>query len=203
MCNLREFAQLVSLLVSWLFLLKGSLLWLIAGDICPQGSYCPQGSPSPLLCPAGYYLNGTGSDDLGDCVTCTAGQYCDGSANVLPDGPCSPGYYCPGGQDSPTTVGLNCTQGHHCPEGSVSPVRCASGSYQDEFGQAECKACPAGYFCDNVIDPVVLYNNSACPVGFYCPENTTTSNQYPCPPGESLIVQKTAAASTLVHLASV
>ncbi|XP_062603182.1 uncharacterized protein LOC134264959 [Saccostrea cucullata] len=155
----------------------------VTGDICPTGAYCPSGSPSPTYCQAGYYLNSTGNDDVSDCKQCTPGSYCDGSGNVVPDGLCSQGYYCPGGQDSATPTGYNCTQGHFCPEGSSSPQRCASGSYQDELGQWTCKACPAGYFCDSVMSPVVLYNNSYCPTGYYCPENTTNSNQYPCPAG--------------------
>ena len=43
--------------------------------------------------------------------------------------------------------------------------RCWSGSYQDELCQSSCKDCEAAYFCDNTLDPVVLYNNSACPTG--------------------------------------
>lgn len=156
---------------------------MFAGDICPTGAYCPQGSPAPTYCQAGYYLNSTGNDDISDCKQCTPGYYCDGSGNVLPDGLCSQGYYCVGGQDSATPTGYNCTQGHYCPEGSSAPQRCPSGSFQDEFGQWACKSCPAGYFCDNVMSPVVLYNDSYCPTGYYCPLNTTNSNQYPCPAG--------------------
>ena len=73
--------------------------------------------------------------------------------------------------------------GHHCPVGSDNPVRCASGTYQDDLGQSICKDCPSGYYCDNVQDPVVLYNNSTCPECYYCPLNTERANQYPCPRG--------------------
>ena len=107
-------------------------------------------------------------------------MYCSGSGNTIPTGNCSAGYYCPGGQDSPTPVGLECTTGHYCPSGSPSPIRCPSGNYQDDIGQSECKGCPAGYYCDNTNAPVVLYNNSACPEGFYCPVNTTFATEYPC-----------------------
>lgn len=73
--------------------------------------------------------------------------------------------------------------GHYCPEGSTAPIRCLSGTYQDETHQVECKPCPPGYFCDNTIQPVVLYNDSSCPTGFYCPQSTERANQYPCPVG--------------------
>ncbi|ESO91998.1 hypothetical protein LOTGIDRAFT_121441 [Lottia gigantea] len=140
---------------------------------CP-GGYCPEGSSVPLLCQAGYYLNSTGNSDVSHCITCTSGMYCAGSGNTIPDGPYTP-----------QPVEYNCTLGHYCPSGSTSPIRCNSGSYQDEIGQWTCKACPAGYYCDNTMSPVVLYNDSSCPTGFYCPENTTrngvTGNI--CPPG--------------------
>lgn len=55
--------------------------------------------------------------------------------------------------------------GHSCPSGSHTPVRCNSGTYQDETGQGSCKTCPAGYFCDNTLNPVVLFNSSICPQG--------------------------------------
>ena len=55
--------------------------------------------------------------------------------------------------------------GHYCLQGSIEPLRCISGEYQDEIGQSECKDCPQGYFCDNVYEPVVLYNDSYCPTG--------------------------------------
>lgn len=156
---------------------------IFAGNICPEGAYCPVGSQSHTLCQAGYYLNSTGNDVVSDCVLCTPGMYCDGNGNNEPDGYCSAGWYCPGGQDDSMPTGYNCTMGHYCPVGSSAPLRCASGSYQDELGQSNCKGCPAGYFCDNIMDPVVLYNDSYCPMGYYCPENTTMSSEFPCPAG--------------------
>ncbi|RUS80256.1 hypothetical protein EGW08_011985, partial [Elysia chlorotica] len=155
----------------------------VTGDICPEGAYCPAGSGAPTLCPPSTYLNSTGNWDLAHCLTCTAGSYCDGSGNSVPDGLCDPGYYCPGGQNGPNLPEYNCTLGHYCPEGSTSPIRCPSGSYQDELNQWSCKSCPQGFYCDNTMSPVVLYNSSFCPEGFYCPENTTHAVQYPCPAG--------------------
>lgn len=83
----------------------------VTGDICPMGAYCPPGTVVPNLCPQGTYLNSTGNDLVSDCIQCTGGYYCAGSGNVVPDGPCEAGWYCPGGQDDPRPTGYNCTQG--------------------------------------------------------------------------------------------
>lgn len=148
-----------------------------------MGSYCPAGSSSPALCDPGTYLPSTGSNQVGDCISCTAGQYCPGTGNSNPAGDCDVGYYCPGGQASSNPTTTICPVGHYCPAGSLAEIRCLFGSYQDEVGKGSCKSCPSGYFCDNTLAPVVLYNSSICPAGFYCPENTTRSNEFPCPVG--------------------
>lgn len=61
-------------------------------------------------------------------------------------------------------VGLSFS-GHYCPQGSHIPIRCDSGKYQDQTGQGSCVTCPAGFFCDNTMSPVVLFNSSHCPIG--------------------------------------
>ena len=47
---------------------------------CPQGHYCQEGSPVPTPCPPGTYANKTHNDDLGDCINCTSGMYCQGKS---------------------------------------------------------------------------------------------------------------------------
>ena len=69
------------------------------GNICPMGHYCPEGSAMAIACDSGYFLNVTGSDDIGDCIICTGGWYCPGTGNDEPVGTCDPGYYCPTGQN--------------------------------------------------------------------------------------------------------
>ncbi|XP_071505048.1 uncharacterized protein [Diadema antillarum] len=155
----------------------------VTGDECPMGAYCPQGSASPSLCDAGFFLNSTRNDEEADCLSCIPGSYCAGSGNAVPTDQCWPGYYCPSGQREATPAEYNCTLGHYCLRGSPTPVRCPSGEYQDEVGQSECKDCPAGFFCDSTMEPVVLYNDSYCPKGFYCPLKTEYSSQFPCPQG--------------------
>ena len=43
--------------------------------------------------------------------------------------------------------------------------------------------CPKGYYCNNFLDPVVLYNNTLCPEGYYCPIGTRYATEYRCPRG--------------------
>ena len=45
------------------------------------------------------------------------------------------------------------------------------------------QVCPAGYYCDNRLSPVVLFKNSSCPVGHYCPAGTKTAYENKCPRG--------------------
>lgn len=71
-----------------------------------------------------------------------------GLGNTAPTAQCAPGYYCPGGQESSTPIGLECFAGHYCPQGSNYPIMCDNGTYQVNPGQDGCLTCPAGYFCD-------------------------------------------------------
>ena len=78
---------------------------------------------------------------------------------------------------------FSCPVGHYCPTGSHAPQRCMSGEYQTIESQATCDECPAGYFCDNTLDIVVLDADAVCPVGHYCPLGTSYHNEFPCPIG--------------------
>ena len=83
-------------------------------------------------------------------------------------GNCSAGYYCPQGEIT-STPNL-CTVGHFCPEHTAAPILCASGYYQDQPGQWDCKLCPSGYYCDNSLGVVVVNDTILCPGGHYCPQ---------------------------------
>lgn len=112
--------------------------------VCPPGHYCELGSGSPTPCPAGTMSDVSGATNITSCIACTAGYYCEGTANTDVTGPCAPGYYCPAGQESGTPANYNCTEGHYCPGKTGDPVPCPSGSYQDEILQSQCKDCPSG-----------------------------------------------------------
>ena len=102
---------------------------------------------------------------MSDCISCIQGYYCSGYANTHPTAQCDEGYYCPPGQNMSAPYEYRCPQGHYCPQGSPEAIRCASGSYQDQEAQGGCKTCPPGFYCDNRLEPVVLYQNSTCPEG--------------------------------------
>lgn len=59
----------------------------------------------------------------------------------------------------------------------MAPQACLPGEYQDETGQATCKPCPAGSYCDTRY----TMNPMECPPGTYCPEGT--KNPLVCPAG--------------------
>lgn len=52
---------------------------------CPSGYYCPQNTPyaNDNACPEGTFNSLTGRSAPGDCVSCTAGYYCDKQGKVL------------------------------------------------------------------------------------------------------------------------
>lgn len=151
--------------------------------VCPMGKFCIAGSSAGQVCPPGTFLNVTGGSAVTDCLPCYQGYHCAGYGNVMATGQCDAGFYCPSGMNLSSPAEYTCSEGHYCPIGSHEMIRCLSGTYQDETGQGLCKTCPAGYFCDNTMAPVVLYNSSFCPQGYYCPNGTKYSTEFPCPLG--------------------
>ena len=77
--------------------------------VCPAGYYCPAGTEfeAQYPCPEGTYNNNTGAWNETSCKYCPSGHYCEGVANVVPDGLCQPGFYCKGGasRDRPFVQG--------------------------------------------------------------------------------------------------
>ena len=59
-----------------------------------------------------------------------SGKYCESEGLDTPTGDCDPGYYCPGGQSSPTPTNYSCPEGSYCAGGLSAPVDCPSGEYQ-------------------------------------------------------------------------
>jgi hypothetical protein len=145
-------------------------------DVCPPGHYCPQGSPAPRQCPPGTNSTSRGLTKVSSCPACSKGYYCPLNGTVYATRLCVAGYYCPAGTANPTNHShLLCPVGHECPTGSAEPTPCAAGTYQNEIGQAACKACPSGYYC--------LTNTTAptpCVPGHYCPASTRFATEYPC-----------------------
>eukprot|EP00301_Raphidiophrys_heterophryoidea_P026642 c9245_g1_i2.p1 GENE.c9245_g1_i2~~c9245_g1_i2.p1 ORF type:complete len:716 (-),score=147.61 c9245_g1_i2:1752-3899(-) len=115
------------------------------------------------ICPSGMQCLGDLSEDLGLCVPCTLGSFCDlGSANPIfysQANKCSAGYF----SETPSER-QDCPQGSYCPEGSLDPLTCNIPN-RDQ-----------GYFCG----PLSITPSSQCPAGSYCPD---TSTQLGCEKG--------------------
>ena len=121
-----------------------------------------------------------------DCLSCEAGQYCQGTGNTKPTGLCDPGYYCPKGQNQSNPDSFVCTPGHYCPKGSQEQKLCDPGTWTDLQQQSQCKICLEGFYCsleDAKKFPITDYSLYPCPVGFFCPNNTMFATQFGCPNG--------------------
>ena len=97
-----------------------------------------------------FFADATGGQSDADCTTCTPGYYCQAYGLSEPSGLCSIGYYCPGGQDTPTPAIYGCSPGHFCYEGSHNETGCPSGDYQAHWKQGSCNPCPQGSYCKAV-----------------------------------------------------
>ena len=177
------------------------------GVLCPRGHYCPSGtrSASQHPCPAGYFTEEQGTEEMSQCKVCPAGYYCP--AGVDAPIPCNEGFYnphlgsptnyscrlCIGGMACPSK-GLtepleSCAAGHYCPEGTVladdQRHQCPAGTYSDFHNLTashQCTPCPAGQAC---LQGTGGINNPPfpCAVGHYCPLKTARPDQYPCSAG--------------------
>ena len=70
-----------------------------ADFVCPAGHYCPEGlgSLADGRCPRGTFSNHTGLANISQCMSCTAGMYCNDTGMTEPAGLCDAGYYCSSG----------------------------------------------------------------------------------------------------------
>ena len=160
----------------------------ITGNVCPRDHYCPSGTSDPIRCPIGTFSNSLKNKNISDCQACTEGWYCETQGLSSPTDQCDRGYYCPPGQHSKRPAKFKCTPGHHCPNGSTGERPCLSGTYQDEYGQWECKGCPAGFYCDAPFLNVSYCSHGVqlplpCLQGYYCPNGTAGYWNYGCPNG--------------------
>ena len=136
---------------------------------CPPGSICPAGSGLPILCPPGWYCEGT-------CSGCKEQEEC-------PEG-----YYCPAGTVEPFACGADDV----CPRKSAGPGTrgmtrddCEKGTY---LLVDKCVPCEPGFVCDDKTAqkyPIDFFTEGgyACPPGHYCPRGTTSDTIKKCPVG--------------------
>ena len=78
---------------------------------CPAGHYCEAGVDTPTPCEAGTMNPMVGQTDVSACQPCTAAFACTRSGLARPDYPCSPGFYCPGGNSKPNQTEWACPPG--------------------------------------------------------------------------------------------
>lgn len=101
---------------------------------CPAGYFCLEGTEYPEACsPGTYNPNIGGRDDL-SCIACRTGEACTVQGLAEPDQPCSPGYYCPGGNFLP----------------NQTEYACAPGTYNDYANgtkASDCIACIERFAC--------------------------------------------------------
>lgn len=87
------------------------------------------GTETATKCPVGTYRSQTGGVALSDCVSCTAGSYCQTQGLTAATGPCAERYYCPDVaqiSDSQPSAYI-CPTGYYCPAGTADPIGCPPG----------------------------------------------------------------------------
>lgn len=171
---------------------------------CPEGHYCPNGTKfsTQFPCPKGYFNNRTMATNLGDCLACPGGMYCNASGLSGPTGECDPGWFCvraawenrPRDYDNFTSgdclcpsnsTGGECQPGFYCPKGSHEPKLCTGGYYCGTKGlHSETAQCDAGWYCTGgakISQPNDGVTGDICPEGKYCVQGTKVPEL--CPNG--------------------
>lgn len=123
-------------------------------------------------------------------------MYCGYPNATTETGPCSAGYYCREGADTPTPeIGATgdagpCPMGRYCPKQTGEPKPCPIGTYSNMTHLNDskyCELCGYGHYCGQAGRADYSGN---CAAGFYClrgskvpnPPNVTASGG-PCPVG--------------------
>jgi len=177
--------------------------------LCPPGTFSNRtllsSSEQCASCLPGYYCDSYGL--LQPSGTCVAGYYCGGGSSsatpqfIANETVSYSGDMCMSGNPNIIVNGI-CPPGNYCPEKSAAPVPCPPGTNTSVLGLqdlSQCQPCMKGMFCPApgtvlAIRPCVpgyfcptgtinpISNSSLlCPVGKYCPQGS--SKPEPCPLG--------------------
>ena len=151
---------------------------------CPVGHFCKNeidnfNTFEAIRCPLGTYNPSTHGKDETACRPCKAGYACTSDEIII----CNPGSYCPNNEIISSPSGKICPASHFCPEGTADPIPCELGTYQLVQGQAECKNCDPGFYCEK--NDAGVIEKIECPLKFYCPEKSPYPTK--CPPGTYVI----------------
>jgi len=180
-----------------------------ANFVCPAGNFCPEGlvNLADGRCPRGTFSNRTGLANVSQCMSCTAGMYCNDTGMTSPRGPCDRGYYCTRGAadaraltcerrmeacDTPGCANLwarpanescggICPIGSFCTEASSAPTPCPPGQYCGVQGLFQVSGpCEAGYYCASAEGGAS--GGESRPTGSY-PVRGPCPAGFFCPPG--------------------
>ena len=158
---------------------------------------CAGDAAPPEGCPAGTYVEATGSQSNAACGACAAG-YVSTTAGQAACEACPAGFECAAASAQPVacTAGsysapaasacTPCPAGFYCPLSSAVPRACPQGSYA-LAGAAACDPCPAGSQCAAAdeaptacaaaeVSGAEAIACTPCPAGFECPD-TVAANQ--------------------------
>ena len=147
------------------------------GYQCPIGNYCPTGTLEPVACPPGSYRSTVGAAAVGDCTKCPDAKYCQSRGMTAIGSNCPAGYYCPLGTAQSNK--FPCEAGYQCPASSFQQTLCPDGYYQPLPVQSSCIACPARFYCKNLLQADAIAPK-ICPTGKYC---SGTAQPVDCPIG--------------------
>ena len=102
-------------------------------------------------------------------------QYCAGTKNAGPTGPCDAGHFCNG--SSASRIQHVSPAGHFAVQGSAFATPCPLGTFQQNQKASKCNICVKGSFCNRT----GLVESIPCILGHFCPDNSTVPT--PCPVG--------------------
>ncbi|GCB79698.1 hypothetical protein scyTo_0016994, partial [Scyliorhinus torazame] len=153
--------------------------------LCPPHFYCPEGTQIPFPCQSGTFTPGqtSGLKEERECIPCPTGTYC--SRGKI-QGFCAAGYFCLAGSYTSTPQGRlpNATNDldlcFYCPKGTEAAKACPANTIRLLPGGRqleECQPCPPGHLCKEG-DPV-LYR---CPAGYFCDGVIQAPFQFPAGP---------------------
>ena len=115
----------------------------------------------------GTYNSNFKAENLTMCLSCTAGSYCPGTANVDPL-PCEKGNY----SDSGASSCITCEAGYYCDLNTTSLAYMLSD-----------RICPAGVECPPGMSRAPDLVQDKCRLGYYCPRGDVNPYPVPCPNG--------------------
>ena len=191
---------------SVIFYLNLGIVYWLAAEACPAGSFCATNAPAAVPCEAGSYSTAGSTMCSYTANSCPSGTFASVPASCLPCAPgsfsrqgagacssCPPGTFsvagasscanaCPSGTfaSAPASC-LRCSEGSFSLSGDSSCTSCAAGTYQPRKGQSSCEPCAAGKHgaAAGATSPAAC---APCAAGTFSPRSGSLACS-PCPNG--------------------